>query len=605
MRRPPPAPAQPPPRWLLDVFEVTTTDTAEPDWAAFRDELVALMALQAGKHGEEALQQVIESLGDTSIGGDEQGALLPIRIEVDNESSPDATRLAIRSTDTPGFLFEFANALAMLDLSIERAQIRTEHGETRDTFWVTDAAGHRVEDERRLAELRVATALIKQFTHLLPRSPNPSQALRQFRALARSLIARPEWGGDLDKLRSEDVLGTLAELLGVSEFLWDDFLRMQHENLFPVVADVPALDVERSREEMQGALEAELVRAEDHAARVEVLHRFKDREMFRIDLRHITQRSDIDEFSAALTRLGEIIVEAAAGLAHEEIGEGGAPCPWAIMALGKFGGREMGFASDVELLFVYDDGSPRADNDPAAYFRTFVHRFTAIVAGRREGIFELDLRLRPYGDGGPLASSVDALRSYYSPEGDALQFERLALVKLRPVAGDTELGRAVEELRDAYVYSGEPLDLAEVRHLRDRQIEERTPPGAIHAKYGSGGAVDVEYAIQIRQIEAASTDEHPSLRVTNTLRAIEALSARGYLEPAHAKRIAEAYRFLRRLIDAMRAVRGNARDLVVPERGSAEFAYLARRLHYDSTEALTQEIAEQMTVARSLWNGEA
>ena len=594
---------QAPARWLLDIFEVTSVDAAEPDWDALREQLRELLAMLADGDLDGAIGRLLGPLGEIAARRDEESMLLPIEIEVDNDSSADATRLAIRSTDTPGFLFEFTNGVAMLGLSIQRAQIRTEHGKTRNTFWITDTSGRRIESEQRLAELRVATVLIKQFMHLLPRSPNPSQALRQFGSLARDLVARPEWIADLDRLQSQDVLATLAELMGVSEFLWHDFLRMQHENLFPVVADIPALDVERTPEQMRQALADDLDGAGTHDERVTALNRFKDRAMFRIDLRHITGRSDLEQFSEALSLLGDIVVQCAAELAHEAMGGDGdrPPRPWAIGALGKFGGREMGFASDIELLFVYDDDPASGDDAVAAYFRTWVQRFTAILAGRREGIFEIDMRLRPYGDGGPLASSLAGLRAYYSPAGDAMQFERLALVKLRAVAGDPELGRALERLRDDYVYSGEPFDVAEELHLRERQIAERTPSGSIHAKYGRGGLVDIEYAVQIRQIEAGSVDHDSSLRQTNTLAAIAALSARGHLDPALATRTAEAYRFLRRLIDAMRAVRGNARDLVVPEQRSAEFAYLARRLRYESPEALAAAIEAEMTVAASLW----
>src|SRR4029077_5387440 len=121
--------------------------------------------------------------------------------------------------------FAFANALADFAINIEQAEIRTIGGEAQDTFWVTDARRRPILDPQGIEELRVATTLIKQFTYLLPRSPNPGQALRQFSSLIRQIVSRPEWTRDLVNLEAPVVLETLAELMGVSRFLWDDFLR--------------------------------------------------------------------------------------------------------------------------------------------------------------------------------------------------------------------------------------------------------------------------------------------------------------------------------------------------------------------------------------------
>lgn len=101
-------------------------------------------------------------------------------IEIDNDASSEYTRLKIRSQDTHGFLFSFTNALAVLNVNVVGAEIRTVGAEAQDTFRLTDQAGHKIQSEGQIQELRRATALIKQFTHLLPLSPNPAQAVRQF-----------------------------------------------------------------------------------------------------------------------------------------------------------------------------------------------------------------------------------------------------------------------------------------------------------------------------------------------------------------------------------------------------------------------------------------
>ncbi len=450
----------------------------------------------------------------------------------------------------------------------------------------------------------MAAALIKQFTHLLPHAPNPGQALRQFSALCRRMIVRAEPEADLSDLADPAVLDTLSELMGVSRFLWEDFLRVQHENLFPVLADTPALDERKSRDRLARELQAEA------PVGPRELNAFKDRELFRIDLRHITRRIGFGEFSRELAELAESVVAEAAVIVHRQLGErygapalaDGRPCRWMIAALGKFGGREIGFASDLELIFVYEGagetgGAEAASN--AQYFEQFVQRFREIIVAPREGIFELDLRLRPHGDDGALATGLEAFRGYYSTDGGAQQFERIALVRLRPVAGDEALGAAVVGARDAFVYSGEALDLDNVRHLRRRQTTQLVRPGEVNAKYSPGGVVDIEYYVQARQIESGARD--PSVRLPGTLEAVEALAAGGHIDQDASGKLQEAYGFLRRLIDALWVVRGNARDLTIPARDSREFAYLARRLYYDSPRDLDDAITVRMDFAGGLW----
>src|SRR5690606_33738880 len=131
----------------------------------------------------------------------------------------------------------------------------------------------------------------------------------------------------------------------------------------------------------------------------------------------------------------------------------------------------------------------------------------------------------------------------------AEQFERMALVKLRPVAGDPDLGRTVIELRDRFVYSGKPLDLDNIRHLRQRQASELVPHGTISAKHSPGGLVDVEYYVQAQQIMAGA--DRPEIRVPNTLQAIDRLEQTQAIDSQRAATLRAAYAFLRQLIDAL------------------------------------------------------
>ncbi|MBI4310440.1 MAG: hypothetical protein HY681_01555 [Chloroflexi bacterium] len=476
-----PSPASPslPRVKLLDVFHVHSQAALAPSfWEQFRQELGQHMGLMVSGQREKAREAVIDRFSQVVGAGQAiERQLYPVAVELSNDQSEAWTRLIISSADTLGFLFAFSNALAMLEVNIERAEVRTKDGQVHDTFWLTDASGHKITSPERLHELRVAAALIIQFTYLLPNSPNPAQALRQFNALALQMLANPGWTQELRDMESARVLEVLAGMMGVSQFLWEDFLRMQHENLFPVLLDAPALSARKSIAQLREGLRQATEAAPSHEARARELNRFKDREMFRIDLRHITRRIGFREFAEELSDLAEVVVEQATALSHARLQErhgrpalpDGSSCPWAACALGKLGGRELGFGSDIEMLFVYQEESltrgPEVIRN-STYFNDFVRAFLSALETRREGIFEIDLRLRPYGNKGALASSLEAFRSYYSREGSARQFERMALVRLRPVAGDPALGSAVVAARDAFVYSGAPPDIDDILHLR-------------------------------------------------------------------------------------------------------------------------------------------
>ena len=400
----------------------------------------------------------------------------------------------------------------------------------------------------------------------------------------------------------------LATMLGSSDFLWEDFLRMQHANLVPVLQEMQATDRPVDAETLRQRLEDALRQADTPAARKAALNTFKDREMFRVDLRHL-QRPDLPfgVFADELTDLAEVVVAGALEVAQTDLGErcgrpfldDGRPCPFALFALGKFGGRELGYASDIEMLCVY--GGSGATSGPqrlanTEYATLLVQHLRDVIVARQSGIFEIDLRLRPHGAQGPLASSREVFRTYYSTGGQAADFERQALIKLRWVAGDPELGRQVEAWRDKYVYSDAPFDLRAAVALRERQVAELTTPGQIDSKYGRGGLVEVEYTAQYLQLRHGHA--LPELRIPSTLRAITALRQAGVLGDGVGAELAEAYRFLRRLIDAQRIVRGHARDLVLPEVESDEYLFLARRLGYWQEEDAAARLAAEIDMHR-------
>jgi glutamate-ammonia-ligase adenylyltransferase len=581
-----------PRRKIVDVFTVQKLDgdLSMETWSQYKADLAMLLQWMNSGQRRKAQAELAKRVALALPEGSRRDAkLYPIQIEIDNTASGRYTILRIESHDTPGFLYEVTNSLAYHRIYISRMRVDTVGTRVEDTLYVTNASGSKITAPEKLGELRAAIVLIKHFTHLLPLSPNPESALVHFRELIDQLFKRPNWLDDLASLERPEVLRALAKLLGISDFLWDDFLRMQYANLFPVVRDVNALTTPKTKEMYQDEL-ASAISASQNDWRA-TLNAFKDRELFRVDMRNILgYTQEFGQFSNELTDLAEAIIaevyqrcfdELAAEFGKPEL-EDGRLCPMSVCALGKCGGRELGFASDIELLFIYQgngqtEGPVRITT--AEFYEKLVQAFLSAVRARQEGIFHIDLQLRPYGKAGSMAVSRKAFRRYYALEGPAWAYERQALVKLRLVAGDVELGQEILSYRDEFVYSGQPFDVTAMRAMRERQIRHFVSGGTFNAKFSPGGLLDVEYLVQGLQITYG--DKDISLRAANTRDAMAALAAAGVLSPEEYVRLRKALTFLRWLIDSLRVVRGNAKDLTVPPAGSDEFAFLARRLRYE------------------------
>lgn len=601
-------------RWFINVFTLRPPlDVVLPEvWPRYKQDLVDLLKLVREGNRRDAQGELAKRVGSALHAvPDDVAMLYPVGVEIDNETSDSTTVLHIRSEDTIGFLFELTNALAIAGINTVRMTVTSVGQRALDTLYVTDADGRKITDPVRQQELRAAVVLTKHFTHLLPRSPNPDAALLHFSDFLERLFQRPNWPEEFASLERSDVLDALARLLGVSNFLWEDFLRLQHENLFPVVKDVEALADHKPKPELAIELARELALADDETKIRANLNAFKDREMFRTDMRHILGHAKgFGQFSSELTDVAEVIVDAARKICDDELQQryGRAlrddlsDCPLCVAALGKCGGRELGFASDIELMFLYEkDGKTTGPEviTVSEYYQKLVEAFRHTIQSRREGIFQIDLRLRPFGRAGSLAVSFGAFQNYFGPDGAAWPYERQALVKLRPIAGDRDFGDRIIQLRDELIYNGEPFDVAAMRAMREKQVRQLVKAGTLNAKLSPGGLVDCEYLVQGLQITHGHQD--PSLRTTNTLKAMDRLKAAEILTIDQHAQLSEAYVFQRRLIDALRMVRGHAKDLTVPAADSEEFEYLARRLGYTrNTRQLQVDLEQYFTRVREL-----
>ncbi len=558
-------------------------------------EMVLLLETGGGQ-GLARARQRVDELAAVHLSGlalREESVLYPAQISV-GPGEDGRTVLRVVSQDTPLFLYALSTALALRSIFIDHIRIRTVDNRIEDEFSFLDARGGRITDPAVLDQVKLSVLLTKQFTYFLGGAPDPYAALHRFENLVESV--QPEEGRWLELLSNPRVLQELARLLGASDFLWEDFIRLQYETLLPML-EPHAGRLGTPAESLPRLLGEAIQRAGTLPEKRRALNEFKDREIFRWELEYILDpHSDFQKLSRGLTRLAEAVVEAAVSLAWQDlVARHGRPrtvagltAEYAVLGLGKLGGGELGYASDIELLFVYSDQGQSEGPAPlsnAEFFEALVRESGASILAKKQGIFQIDLRLRPYGSSGPAACSLDSFCWYYGAQGEAHSLERLALARLRAIAGSRELGAQVERIRDELLYSGKPLEARELSEARTRQMEARTRAGELNAKTSPGALRDLEWVILLLQVRHGR--QHPELRTPFLREALERLPALGLLSAEEGERLSAAYDFLRRLINGLRMLRGTATDMYLPAEGSQEYVHLARRLGYASSGELT------------------
>ena len=605
---------------VVDVFRVQTlsgTAFSAKDQKDLSREFTELLRLLESRHTQEARRRInwkiIQTLGKGPPRLSDH--VRPIKIRFNNERSPRETVMDIRAADSPAFLYTFANALTMRGIYVSKATIEGDGTNVRNRFFVTGHHGRKIETTREQQELTVAAVLIKEFTHFLTWAPDPGSALDHFDQFLDRILEHRSATRHVNWLTRKDSLANLARLFGTSDFLWEDVLRRQHANLLPIIQRVHAKRASSSKTHLSRTLRTRLQRHKTSDARKAALNQFKDTELFRIDLHHVLKETPLPEFSTFLTNLADVILEQALREAQTVLTRSVTTSPAvketsvSICGLGKLGGRELGYASDVEIIFVYDvhPKTPSAQKPIIGeYYERLVQEFLRWIEAKQEGIFQIDTRLRPHGEKGLMASSLEEIKRYYGPGGGSAPFERQAWLKLRRVAGDAVLGRTIEDYRDTFVYSNEPWSLETALHLRRRQTRELVPPGKIHAKYSPGGLIDLEYAAQYLQLIHGHRDS--SIRTPNTLQALTALRETNHLSRRDAATLTDDYLFMRKVIDGLRIVRGHAKDLVLPRSESDNMISLARRLGYltdvwqEGARVFERDLRERMTRTHAIFS---
>ena len=459
--------------------------------------------------------------------------------------------------------------------------------------------------------------------NVLRDSPNPDMALRYLSAFTDKVGARSSYYTMFAEKPS--TLEALTRVCGTSLYLAD--MLIASPELFDLLT-VPTL-IERSKTLVEKQEEVLQIVAEAPEERMlSMLRQYKNDEIWRIALRNILGNATLPTTTEELSDVAEAVLQAIYPEIDAEMREAhgtplapdGTPVTFAIVAMGKFGGRELNFSSDLDVMYVYSaDGETTQGMPNVEYFAAVGLALVNRLAGNQGmGIYEIDLRLRPHGAGGAIALPLSGYQHYY--DNTAEVWERQALTRARVVAGDTEaLGNQFLEIAHAFCYSDAltSKEIAEIVHTRKRKEAQatrrtstrrrgrgKTQAPIANVKSGYGGLVDIEFAVQTLQLVHGG--EAPSIRVQNTPLAIARLHDIGVLTAVQRDELSEAYLYLRRVENALRIVHDRALDALPKNR--TELAQLARRLGYVETEevpiadAFLQDYGKWTETTRALFN---
>ncbi|RPJ84186.1 MAG: hypothetical protein EHM18_12255, partial [Acidobacteria bacterium] len=426
---------------------------------------------------------------------------------------------------------------------------------------------------RRLAELagvreRLAQLLPSLLGHV-SRSADPDLALNQLEVF---LDASPNPLTILSYLEESPVaLEVLVTVLGSSPYLTqilrrspEYFYWLMEQGRLDLLADSDyfATEVEAMTRAVEGS--------PDHA--LDAVRRLRRRETLRIGTQDLLGRASLEASIGQISYLADAVLQIVFKIIFQRLA--GSPAPFAVMALGKLGGRELNFSSDVDLLYVHADAA-----DHTAMTRLAREYTRALTDFTAEGhLYRVDLRLRPMGKTGEIVYPLRACLHYYETWADT--FDRLALMKCRHVAGSRELGESFVRSIQDFVFR-KYLDTAAIEEIRwikrrtDRRLRERAE---IHRniKLGEGGIREIEFFVQAFQLLYGGL--HPEIRTPNTLTALNRLVDHGFVLPKDYQALRRAYIHLRDLENKLQLV-NDLQTHTLPETDE-DLGRCARRMGY-------------------------
>ena len=410
-------------------------------------------------------------------------------------------------------------------------------------------------------------------------APNPDHGLLAFRQVSEALGTTPWY---LRALRDEGAMAErLARILASSRYAVE--LLKRAPQTVQMLSDDQQLRP-RSLSELKSEMHAAAGRQSDSVAAVEAIRGIRRQELFRVAAGDLLGENDVLSVGAALTDLASATIDATLTVAREASDSEQVP-RIAVIAMGRWGGREMSYASDADAMFVMEDGAD-PDADPTKVAGAVITELRKLLTRpAADPPLSVDTDLRPEGKGGALIRSLNAYRNYYSRWSSTWELQ--AMVRADALAGDEELGQALMAEIDARRWPEGGLtasQLSEIRKLKARVEAERLPRGANpakHTKLGPGGIADVEWTVQLLQLQHAY--RLPSLRSSQTIVALRAAQEAGIIDAMDAGHLEAAWTLASRIRNQIMLMRGRGSDSLPSD--NRELASLAELLGYGPGES--------------------
>jgi glutamate-ammonia-ligase adenylyltransferase len=426
-----------------------------------------------------------------------------------------------------------------------------------------DANLQLIADEPRVRHL--LAEVLDELLDCLARSPDPDQALTYFERFTKASYNKAQL---LSYLRASPyTLWLLAKLLASSPFLSEILIR--NPPYLYWIAGPGILEKRRTTGELAAELAAVLRTLKTREGQLRTLSVFKRKELLRIGVSDLLGRSSVAQTTVALSALAEVLIQQVCNLCEGPLrvqygppmrkprGTRRGRAAFTVLGMGKLGGGELNFSSDVDLIYLHDSADGMTTGRPSGgpgtrisnreYFQRLSQAITAALTEvTNEGyLYRTDLRLRPEGQSGAIASDLGEALQYYAKRGAT--WERLALLKAWPVAGNRRLGQEFLRRVASFVFR-QPFslrDLEEVRSVKEAIDKKMRAKGESerNVKLGVGGIREIEFVVQ--SIQAFFGGKLPAIRQRNTVKALDTLRRHQLIDPDTCRQLTDAYRFLR------------------------------------------------------------
>ncbi len=410
---------------------------------------------------------------------------------------------------------------------------------------------------------RVQSVLLPRLLDWLSDAPDPDSGLLAYRRISEAMVAQ-RWY--LSTLRDKPAVAKrLMHVLGTSAYVPD--LLMRAPEIIQQYSDGHSgpklLDVDP--ETVAGALVASAGRQTDPVKAIAVARSLRRRELARVASADLLGMLEVTDVCAALTSVWVAVLQAAltAVIRANLPGSGAAPAAIAVIGMGRLGGRELGYGSDADVLFVCEPVAGAEDSEAMRWSASVAEQVRALLGtASADPPLEIDANLRPEGRSGPLVRTLASYEAYY--EQWAQPWEIQALLRADAVAGDAELGERFLRMVDKTRYPAGGVSaeaVLEIRRIKARVDSERLPRGAdptTHTKLGRGGLADIEWTVQLLQLRYAHEIE--ALHNTSTLESLDAIAAAGLIAAEDAQLLRQAWLTVTRARNALVLVRGKPSD---------------------------------------------